>query len=232
MQCYLFAFLMFEIMCAIHTNYVPACARIIMMFIFNYSNLVDPLLKDLRAFVTNFAGIKAGDRVLDVCCGTGEQVLDYGRRGIIATGIDNDPDMLNVALKNRKRHDLLTTSFQLADAKELPFPNGYFNYASISFGLHDKTRLIRKSVVSEIKRVVKRNGIIILVDFNAPLPQNAFGLAARMIEFFAGGEHYRSFKDYLASGGLDGILKEHDLVELNRTQLKSGLVGVIKETNN
>ncbi len=50
--------------------------------------------------------MKAGDKVLDVCCGTGAQVLEYGRRGIVATGIagiDISLSMLKIATRNIRR---------------------------------------------------------------------------------------------------------------------------------
>jgi ubiquinone/menaquinone biosynthesis C-methylase UbiE len=114
-----------------------------MMFIFNYETLVDPLLKDLRKFTPEFSGMKVGDKVIDVCCGTGAQALEYGRRGIIAVGIDSSQDMLKIATKNRVRQKAVNVSFQLADATNLPFLDRYFNYATISFGLHDKEKFIR-----------------------------------------------------------------------------------------
>ena len=92
------------------------------MFIFNYETIVDPVLRDVRQSIPQFAGMSTGDRVLDVCCGTGAQVLEYGRQGIAATGIDIHPDMLNVAAKNRNKLGLANTSFQLGDAASLPYP--------------------------------------------------------------------------------------------------------------
>jgi ubiquinone/menaquinone biosynthesis C-methylase UbiE len=47
-----------------------------MMFMFNYETLVDPLLRDLRKHTPEFAGMRTGDKVIDVCCGTGAQVLE------------------------------------------------------------------------------------------------------------------------------------------------------------
>ncbi|MGD0352772.1 MAG: hypothetical protein ABSB38_04695 [Dehalococcoidia bacterium] len=41
------------------------------MLLFNYSTIIDPILKDVRTCVAELYGIKAGDRVLDVGCGTG-----------------------------------------------------------------------------------------------------------------------------------------------------------------
>ena len=198
---------------------------------FNYETLMDPLLRDLRKFTPEFSGMKAGDKVIDVCCGTGAQVLEYGRHGIIATGIDSSQGMLKIATRNRMRQKAVNVSFQLADATNLPFPDGYFDYATVSLGLHDKEKPIRYQIIFEMKRVVKQNGALILVDFQVPLPRNALAVFARVIEFLAGGSHYRGFKDYLASGGLKDILKNHGLREECRTYLKSGLIAATKVVN-
>ena len=48
----------------------------------------------------------AEDRVLDICCGTGAQVIRYGMNGIKAVGIDNDPNMLKAASKNKSKRQL------------------------------------------------------------------------------------------------------------------------------
>ena len=198
---------------------------------FNYETLVDPLLRDLRKFTPEFSHMKAGDKVIDVCCGTGAQVLEYGRHGIIATGIDSSQDMLKIATRNRMRQKAVNVSFQLADAANLPFPDGYFDYATVSFGLHDKEKPVRYQIISEMKRIVKQDGALILVDFQVPLPRNAWAVFARVIEFLAGGSHYRGFKDYLANGGLDDILKNHALREEYRAYLKSGLIAATKVVN-
>ena len=201
------------------------------MLLLNYSNLIDPFLRDIRSFIPGFAGMTPQNTVLDVCCGTGEQVMEYGMNGIDAVGIDNDPDMLKVAFTNRIKRQLTNVSFQLADATHLPFPNDYFDYSSISFGLHDKVKVIRDSVIHEMKRVVKQSGIFIFIDFRVPLPMNMWGFAAKTVEFFVGGDHYRGFKNYVSGGGLSEILKEHHIRELQKTQRTRGLIEVIKAVN-
>ena len=202
-----------------------------MMFLFNYETLVDPLFRDLRKFTPEFSGMKAGDKVIDVCCGTGAQVLEYGRHGVTAIGIDNSPNMLKIASRNKKRQKAINVSFQLADATTLPFPDGYFDYATISFGLHDKEKLIRYQIISEMKRIVKQDGAFIIIDFQVPLPMNVWGVFARTIEFLAGGPHYNGFKDYLENGGLKDIMQNHSLREEYRTYLKSGLIAATKSVN-
>ena len=198
---------------------------------FNYKTLIDPLLRDIRKFTPEFSGMNAGDTVLDVCCGTGAQVLEYGRRGIIATGIDTSPSMLSIAVRNKTRQELANVSFQLADATNLPFPDGYFDYVSVSFGLHDKEKPIRDKVISEMKRVVKQEGALVSIDYQVPLPKNIWATFARIIEFLAGGLHYQGFKDYLRNGGLEEAFKIHGLHEDCRAYLKSGLVVIVKARN-
>jgi len=136
-----------------------------MMFMFNYETLVDPILRDVRKYTPEFSGMRAGDKAIDVCCGTGAQVLEYGRHGIVATGIDISPSMLKIATRNMRRQRAVNVSFRLANATILPFPDGYFDYASISLGLHDKGKPIRYQIISEMKRVVKQDGALILIDY-------------------------------------------------------------------
>ena len=198
---------------------------------FNYETLVDPLLRDLRKFTPEFSGMKAGDKVIDVCCGTGAQVLEYGRRGVVATGIDISPGMLKIATRNIRRQKAVNVSFQLADATDLPFPDGYFDYASISLGLHEKEKPVRYQIISEMKRVIKQDGALILIDYRVPLLGNVWAVSARAIEFFVGKSHYQAFKNYLAYGGIEDILKNHGLREERRACLKSGLLMAAKAVN-
>jgi ubiquinone/menaquinone biosynthesis C-methylase UbiE len=202
------------------------------MLFLNYGNLVDPLLKGLRIFVADFADLKPGDRVLDVCCGTGAQVIEYGRRNAVVTGIDISPEMLRIAERNRAGNNQNNISFQLADAASLPFADHSFDIVSISFGLHDKISGIRDKVVSEMVRLVKHQGSLIMVDFEVPLPRNMWGVIARSLEFMVGGSHYAGFKDYVRSGGLDNIPKTHNLQEEQREQLINRLIIAIRARPN
>lgn len=198
------------------------------MLIFSYETLIDPLLREIRGFTPEFSGMKPGDSVLDVCCGTGAQVLEYGRRGISATGIDISTSMLKVASRNTTKQKLTNVSFYLADATKLPFANNCFDYVSVSFGLHDKGRLTRYGVVSEMKRVVKQDGTLIFIDYAVPLDKNIWAGLSMTVEFLVGGEHYRGFKDYVASGGLEDILKVYHLRKDDSICLKGGLIMIIK----
>ena len=201
------------------------------MLPFSYSTIIDPILKDVRICVAEISDMKAGDRVLDVCCGTGAQVFHYTQKGAIATGVDQNPNMIELAEKNRKRQGFNHGTFHLARATELPFRDGYFNCASVSLGLHEIERGERYRAVSEMKRVVKKEGVLMFIDFQVPLPKNSISYLIRAVEFLAGGHNYRCFRDYLAQGGLDQILKETELTPQEEAFLMSGNLQVIKASN-
>lgn len=198
------------------------------MALFTYENLVDPLLRTARESLVDLSGMKVGDTALDVCCGTGAQVIAYGRRGITAVGIDSNPAMLAYGIKNKSRLKMENISLITGDATALPFEDNSFDSVSVSFALHDKLPAMRNAVVSEMKRVVKSGGALLFMDFNIPLPNNIFGIGAGIVEYFAGGEHYRGFKQFKESGGISTIFTEHDLTVEKTQYFNSGMVSVVK----
>jgi ubiquinone/menaquinone biosynthesis C-methylase UbiE len=200
------------------------------VLLINYSTLVDPIFKDVRICVAGLSGMKAGDRVLDVCCGTGDQAFHYEQKGAIATGIDQNPNMIELAERNRKRRGFNST-FRIASATELPFPDGCFDCVSISLALHEMERDERNRAVSEMKRVVKKKGVLVFVDFQVPLPKNSIAYLIRAMEFIAGRDNHKCFTDYLAQGGLNGLLKEARLTPQKEALLKRGNLQVIKVKN-
>jgi ubiquinone/menaquinone biosynthesis C-methylase UbiE len=123
---------------------------------------------------------------------------------------------------------LANASFYLADATELPFVDNCFDYVSVSPGLHDKAKLMRYKVVSEMMRVVRPDGAIIFIDYSVPPVSSIWGLLSRKVEFLAGGDHHKGFTGYIMSGGLEDILEVFDLNEDKRNYLKGGLIAIIK----
>jgi ubiquinone/menaquinone biosynthesis C-methylase UbiE len=188
-------------------------------------------MRNLRQFVPDFAGMKPGDSVLDVCCGTGAQVCQYAIRGMLATGIDLDPAMLKLAERYKKRLNLANASFQMADAAKLPFGDDTFDFASISLALHEKEDSLRDAVISEVRRVVKQGGSLVFIDFSSPVPGSLFGLAVRIVEPMAGREHHRYFRQYVAQGGLSRLLKKNGLEHVKQTCMKNGAISIMLVPN-
>lgn len=200
------------------------------MFGLNYKNVIDPFLRGLRAQILEISSLKAGEKALDVCCGSGAQAVAYAEKGICATGVDLDKSMIELAESYPKDGDC-PPSFIEADASDLPFEDGSFDCASITLAIHDKDTKLRNAIISEMKRVVKKNGLLLFADFSCPLPKNIYGLSVKVIERIAGGEHYRNFREYMQENGLPAVLAENDLV-INKEHLHRTGIILIAEVKN
>ena len=196
-----------------------------------YSMTIDRALAGIRARIPEFSGMKPGDRGLDVCCGTGAQSFCYASRGIISWGIDLDPGMIEFAENRRTRLGLDSTFFQRASAMNLPFRDAFFDHASISMGLHEKEGASRDGIISEMRRVVKKDGALAIVDYRVPYPQDVYSRAVRLLEKMAGRDHFRCFREFLQDGGLDSLLIRHHLHEEKREYLRITPLAMVKVRN-
>ena len=185
----------------------------------------------IRRYVPEFCVMEPGDRVLDVCCGTGAQTFLYGLKGVISWGIDADSRMIEFAERCKARLGLDNTHFQRASATNLPFKDASFDHASLSMGLHEKEESSRDGIIGEMRRVVKRNGTLVFVDYRVPYPRGAYPCLARVVERIAGQEHFGLFRAFLRDGGLDALLRKHHLREDDRSYARRMPVVLLKARN-
>lgn len=197
------------------------------MFSINYATIVDPILRDVRIYLPDFAGMKAGDSVLDVCCGSGAQVYEYFRKGLAAHGVDNSQRMLDLAQRYYAKSNMSSVSFTLADAAHLPFADGSFDFTSISLALHDKDVMLVDSIIREMKRMTRSGGMLVFVDYSVPLPRSLTGYFIQVIEFFAGALHFSNFRQYLKNDGLQRVLETNELSIVKETQVKRGRITLV-----
>ncbi|WPC39790.1 bifunctional demethylmenaquinone methyltransferase/2-methoxy-6-polyprenyl-1,4-benzoquinol methylase UbiE [Clostridium sp. JS66] len=114
--------------------------------------------------------LKANDKVLDLCCGTG-QMINYACRKVgkdtEVIGLDFNEAMLNVGYK-RLNQSMKNYKFKLikGDILELPFEDNSFQCVTIAFGIRnikDKNRAL-----SEMHRVLKPGGKLICLELSNP----------------------------------------------------------------
>ncbi len=122
-----------------------------------------------RSRLVRLAGVKPGERILDVCTGTGDIAIRFAQTDGIGEiwGVDQSEEMLSVARRKiagspfRRKMRLLQ-----ADALRLPFENGTFDVVSVGFGLRNIGQ--HREGIFEMVRVIKKNGRLLILEFSPP----------------------------------------------------------------
>ena len=106
------------------------------------------------------SGIKNGDIVLDLCCGTGDiaGLISTHYKNSDITGYDFSDDMLMSA---RKKYPGI--KFEKADITSLPVDNSVADAVTVAFGLRNVYDRIK--AVAEMYRVLKSQGRVMHLDF-------------------------------------------------------------------
>ncbi|MCA9395343.1 MAG: ubiquinone/menaquinone biosynthesis methyltransferase [Candidatus Omnitrophica bacterium] len=112
------------------------------------------------------SGITPGDLVLDICTGTGDMAFliadEFERSTVI--GIDVAESMLHIA--RRRAAGRPDVEFRVGDAMALPFTDGMFDAAVMSYGLRNLDDL--QKGIDEVRRVVRPGGKITFIDLGKP----------------------------------------------------------------
>jgi len=104
-----------------------------------------------------FAGVKSGQRVLDVGCGTGVVALACARAGAHVTGLDLTPELIARARENATIAGV-EIDWKEGDAEALPFEDASFDVVVSQFGHMFAPR--PDVVVKEMLRVLKKGGTV------------------------------------------------------------------------
>lgn len=104
-----------------------------------------------------FAGAQAGERILDVGCGTGSLTFALPQAANVAeiAAVDYAPVFVEEATRRNKDPRI---SIKQGDACALPFPDGHFDRAMSLLVLHFVPETAK--AVAEMRRVVRPGGIV------------------------------------------------------------------------
>jgi len=170
-----------------------------------YDMLLFPFMKRLRKTITRVVIAEKAQKIVDVCCGTGDQLKYLKKAGIDGVGVDLSKNMLNVAQKGRWKQPCY-----LEDASNMPFDDNSFDMAIITLALHEKEPVFSHRIVNEIYRIIESGGKLVLVDYL--LDNQCPSYLRKMVYFIervAGKQHYKNFKAYIQNGGLEALFDKH-----------------------
>lgn len=135
-----------------------------------------------------FDSIFSQEKVLDLGCGNGRFYKDFVSKGANYFGVDPSVEMIKICKNNYPQGD-----FRVAYGNELPFKEEYFDKIfSIAVLHHIPSIFSRKEFLKEIKRVLKKNGLIVLTVWD--LKEKAEGKEDVMIPWYGSeGTYFHCF---------------------------------------
>jgi demethylmenaquinone methyltransferase/2-methoxy-6-polyprenyl-1,4-benzoquinol methylase len=133
--------------------------------------------------LVNLGGVRCGDRVLDLACGTGDIAFVSAARGAYVTGLDITTRMIELARAKEATlggkagttpstqsaaaaatNDRL--SWLVGDMCALPCATASFDIVTTGYGLRNMPDL--RGAIAEIHRVLKPGGCVLSLDFDRP----------------------------------------------------------------
>jgi demethylmenaquinone methyltransferase/2-methoxy-6-polyprenyl-1,4-benzoquinol methylase len=193
-----------------------------------------------RYFVAT-AGVRRGDRVLDLAGGTGDVAAllheRVGEQGSVVLG-DINAEMLRVGRDRLTDRGLVRgLDWLQLNAEALPFPDRSFDLVTIALGLRNVTD--KPKALAEMHRVLKVGGRALILEFSqvqaAPLRPlydfHSFQVLPRLGRLFAGdSEPYRylaeSIRKHPGQDELRAMMEAAGFERCDYRNLMSGIVAV------
>lgn len=123
------------------------------------------IAQSIENFAEDFMGqqpLRAGMRVLDIACGTGNLAMIAARNGCVVSGIDIASNLL-VQARNRANAAGFSIDFEEGDAESLPYSDDSFDLAVSMFGVMFTPQ--PAVATAEFGRVLKTGGRIALANW-------------------------------------------------------------------
>jgi len=191
------------------------------------AKIYDPIfylaLKPIRIAVMNELLKYKEKIILDLCCGTGNQIKLLSKHGFRNLScLDISDSMLEIAKRGSS-----SIKIYKEDAINTNFDDASFDVVILSFAIHEKDRNTQQALMNEAYRIIKKDGFMLVVDYMFDNKTTKFGqILIRLIERIAGGEHDRNFKNYIQNKGLLSLIKKDKFKLIKYNRMSSGAVTI------
>jgi len=181
-----------------------------------YRHFIDPSLAGIRRRIAKL--VPEGSRVLDVGCGTGDQLLHLAAQIESGLGVELSGEMIMCSQRQARLRQITNCTFELRDAAHLDhLDDQHFDIVMSSMVIHEMPETARLPVLNEMKRLGKT---IIIADWIYPQLSTWKNIGTNIIEWMAGRKHYAGFRSFMAAGGLPVLLETVGL-EVLESQITS-----------
>jgi demethylmenaquinone methyltransferase/2-methoxy-6-polyprenyl-1,4-benzoquinol methylase len=158
-------------------------------------------MEKFRQVALQLVDLSGKKRILDLSCGTGELLLSFYKKSggnSELWGLDLAEEMIKKARKKLP----VSMKLKIGDVHQLDFPDNYFDYVISTEAFHHYYN--QPKAISEMERVTKKNGKVIIVDVNF-----FSDIVQRIFEFFEPGcvrvNNKKEMRELFVKAGLRNI---------------------------
>lgn len=188
-------------------RYVPALRFRALTAIYDPAIRVTTREARFKHRLLELAAIDAGERVLDLGCGTGTLAIEAKRRQPQAqiVGLDGDPEILERARRKAEAAGV-EVAFDEAFSDDLSYEESSFDVVTSTLFFHHLTDDVKLATVREVARVLRPGGRLAVADWGRPSGP-VMGAASWAIRAFDGFAQTRAnfrgeLPDVFEAGGL------------------------------
>lgn len=160
------------------------------------------------------ASPRAGERILDLGCGTGTLAISIqdSTPTVEVHGLDADTEILARAREKARASGLSKVQFQQGFSDELPYQDKSFDKVVSTLFFHHLNTAVKRDTVAEINRVLRPAGQLHIADWGKPSDpaMHAFSLSICLLDGF------EPTRDNL-NGQLPEILEQEGLTDSRQT---------------
>ncbi len=180
--------------------------------------------KAFRRTLADQVGVRPGDRVLDLACGTGTFAIMLKRQfpDVVINGLDADAYMLEIARAKADKAGL-AIEFEQAMSYEMPYEDGRFDRVASSLFFHHLTPENKLRTLREVERVLVPNGEVHIADWG--LASNR--LMERMSVLVQKFDGYETTADSFA-GALPQLMYQAGFENISETRYLNTVFGTIR----
>jgi SAM-dependent methyltransferase len=152
--------------------------------------------------------IDPSSTVVDIGCGTGRLSFKLFDKCSSVLGIDLSKRNIDQANYLLSKNPLDNISFCHMNIDELISNKNSFDYAVLTYVIHEVNEPDRTELLEKISKIAE---IIIVGDYLVPSQSYLWKFLNEMVEFAAGKEHYRNYKNFISKGGIKALAEKSGL---------------------
>lgn len=126
-----------------------------------------------RKLISKIFRKKTYNNTLDLCTGTGILLPSLSKVSNNLYALDISKEMLEIAKKRCKKQNL-EVNFTIGEAENLSYEDDFFDLITVAYGVRNFYDL--KKGLSEIKRVLKSDGTLYILEFGKTNKKTIFSL--------------------------------------------------------